>query len=376
MAETLLVSKPLAPPWNDSGKNLVRDLVRHCTDLRHRVLTVRGFSLGLPHVTEEPIYGDSGSFSPSLWQNARVLARLLQPDRQDLYHFFFAPNPRTSGIARIATALKGRKTVQTVMSVPTSFDDVERLLFADRVVVLSRWTHARLVVAGVDGVVHIPPGIDPGEPVPEASHPAIRQAFGFPPDLPVVVFPGDYEFSRAADTLAGAIPEVLADTDAVFVYACRMKRDESRGIEKRIRAQLASHEERGSVKFVGEIPNIGELLAVADLVVLPSASTYAKMDVPLVLLEALAAGTPVVVADVAPLNEVLGTDDRRPETPVGRAVTPDDAGALAAAVGELLADPDRRQRMGRAGRAWVTDRFSAAAMGAAHGALYRELLDG
>ena len=115
MIETLLISKPIAPPWHDSGKNLVRDLVRHCPEVAHRVLTTRGFSLDLDHVTEEPLYGKPGAFAPGLLQNARVLARLLRPDRQQVYHFFFAPNPRTSSVARLALTFKRRATVQTII---------------------------------------------------------------------------------------------------------------------------------------------------------------------------------------------------------------------------------------------------------------------
>lgn len=375
MLETLLISKPIAPPWNDSGKNLVRDLVRHCTSVRHRVLTVRGHSLGLPHVTEEPLYGEPGRFSPSLLQNARVFLRLLRPDRQRVYHFFFAPNPRTSQAGRLALTLKRRATVQTVMSVPRSFEGVERLLFADRVVTLSEHTSRLLREAGVEGVLHVPPGIDPPPPLGDAQRSAARAALDLPADGPVVVFPGDYEFSGAANTLADAVPRVLAHQAATFVYACRPKSPASAEIEALIRFRLDGPPSRGHVRFVGEVPDIRGLLAAADLVVLPAETTYAKMDIPLVLLEALAERTPVVVADVAPLNEVLGCADAQPDEPVGAAVPALDGAALADAICSWLADPDRRRRAGEAGRRWVESRFSASAMADAHADLYRSLAE-
>ena len=54
-----------------------------------------------------------------------------------------------------------------------------------------------------------------------------------------------------------------------------------------------------------------------------------------VMLEAIAAGTPVVSTDVGGVWEVLAARDGRP--PAGWIVPPDDAGALAAAVAEVVA---------------------------------------
>jgi glycosyltransferase involved in cell wall biosynthesis len=59
-------------------------------------------------------------------------------------------------------------------------------------------------------------------------------------------------------------------------------------------------------------------------------------------LEAMAAGVPVVAAATTSLPEVVGD--------AGILVGPGDVPAWAAAIGRLLADPDERARLGRAGR--------------------------
>ncbi len=374
MIETLLVSKPIAPPWNDSGKVLVRDLARHCSTVRHHLLTVPGFKLGVPHVVEEAIYRDSGRFSPPTRQNLRVLARLLRPDRIPIYHFFFAPNPRTSAMARAVVRLKKRRSVQTVMSVPAAFTGLDRLLFADRVVALSEDTRARLEAAGVGRVVHIPPAVDIPEAPPAFDAAEVSRRIGAEPGRPLVVFPGDYEFSRAAETFAGAVRPLLDATDAVAVFACRAKRRDSVEQEQMFRERFAPEIRAGRVCFPGEIAFIRELLAAAAVVTLPAESTYAKMDLPLVLIEAMAEGTPVVVADVAPLREVLGTDGARPDRPAGRAVPPLDSNALAQALIELVRDEPARRLMGDSARTWARSRFGVRDFAAAHAALYRDLV--
>lgn len=102
----LMVSKPIVPPWSDSGKNLVRDIVAHTPGYRFHVLVTRGAPAPFPDAVAEPIYGDAGAYAPSLAENLRVLRRLARPDRVPLYHFFFAPNPRTSTAARWILRLK------------------------------------------------------------------------------------------------------------------------------------------------------------------------------------------------------------------------------------------------------------------------------
>jgi len=68
--------------------------------------------------------------------------------------------------------------------------------------------------------------------------------------------------------------------------------------------------------------------------------------------EAMACGLPVVANAAGALPEVVGSDGR-----AGRLVPPRDPRALAAAIAELLADPDRLAAMGRAARARVQTSF-------------------
>jgi phosphatidylinositol alpha-mannosyltransferase len=82
-------------------------------------------------------------------------------------------------------------------------------------------------------------------------------------------------------------------------------------------------------------------LARADVLVAPS---LGGESFGLVLVEAMAAGVPVVASDIAGYREVLPAS-------AGVLVPPGDAQALAQALDELLGDEERRERMGAAGRA-------------------------
>jgi starch synthase len=79
-------------------------------------------------------------------------------------------------------------------------------------------------------------------------------------------------------------------------------------------------------------------------------------------------GTPVVASRVGGIPELV-TDGE-----TGLLVPPDDPAALAEAVTTLLADPDRRARMGSAARAQALARFESATIAAQTLELYRKAL--
>jgi glycosyltransferase involved in cell wall biosynthesis len=77
---------------------------------------------------------------------------------------------------------------------------------------------------------------------------------------------------------------------------------------------------------------------------------------PLVTLEAMAAGVPVVASTVGGIPEQIWHDRE------GLLVPPGDAAALSEAVVSLLRDPARARRLGEAGRRRVSSEFSYATM--------------
>ncbi len=74
---------------------------------------------------------------------------------------------------------------------------------------------------------------------------------------------------------------------------------------------------------------------------------------PLVVLEAMAAGVPVVATSVG------GTPEAVVDGETGLLVPPRDVDALAGAIDALLSDPERAQRLGAAGRRRARERFDA-----------------
>ena len=126
-------------------------------------------------------------------------------------------------------------------------------------------------------------------------------------------------------------------------------RDEDFALEAELHRRVeADPQLRDSVRFTGHTDDVASHLADARFLL------HCRPDEPfgIVLLEAMAAGLPVVApAGGGPLDIVQ-------DGVTGLLYPPDDAAAAAAKVLELLRDPDAAQRMGEAGRARVAEQFS------------------
>jgi glycosyltransferase involved in cell wall biosynthesis len=133
-----------------------------------------------------------------------------------------------------------------------------------------------------------------------------------------------------------------------------------------LEAQVKASRVADAIEFVGEVDDVRARLERADAFVLSSRSE----GMPISVLEAMAAGLPVVATDVGGVHEVVLDGE------TGRLVPPGDVRALAAALSEMVDDAELRERWGRAGRRRIAERFELRAWRAAHLALYERLLSG
>jgi glycosyltransferase involved in cell wall biosynthesis len=367
----LFVSKPIAPPWHDGSKNLVRDVAAHLTRALPTVMTTPGAPRIGERVTQEAIYTDPGRFSPALLSNARVLRRLTLGDPLDLWHFVFAPNPASSSAAQVAKRVRRAMgwdgpIVQTVASAPRSFASIRRWLFGDVVVVLSEWTRGRLIGSGVRGsqLRVIPPCAAAPDPPDDARVARVRTEF----DLtgPVVLYPGDLEVSRGAETVAEAVPRILkAIPEATVVFACRPKTKGAAAAKDALVRSLAAARVEARTRHVGEIDDMPALLAASSVVAFPVDDLYGKVDIPLVLLEAMSLGVPVIPCKDGPLEALAPL----------RMVSPGDSDALADEVLRLLLSKDAAAEAGAQGRALYHEKFRPSVVAAAYDELYEDVLN-
>ncbi len=375
--EVLMVSKPVEPPWNDSSKNLVRDLSSSLLNqgAYRPVVMIRAGSTPLYHGTSRAVYrsgsknAPGGAFALAIREQASVARALLMERRTDLWHFFFAPNPRSSVVALSLARTRRMPTVHTVCSVPRparTARALRRLVFADLTVVLSQRTFDHLAESGVSEsrLIRIPPAVTLLPSPEEATRRSAAAAFRLDSSAPVVVFPGDLEFGDAATRMIEALPHITTP-GVQLVMACRKKTPRASDVERRLRARTQELSVAQRVSWVGETAAIHSLLGAADVVALPATTTYAKMDYPLVLLEAMSLERAVVVGAHTAAEELAA---------LGGAVrTETSAQAIADTISRLLDDDDRRARQGQRARAIAAEEFSLTTMAERYVAAYNAL---
>jgi glycosyltransferase involved in cell wall biosynthesis len=107
------------------------------------------------------------------------------------------------------------------------------------------------------------------------------------------------------------------------------------------------------------------IVAAFDLVAVPSVwyEAFGRTVV-----EALAMQVPVIASRIGGMAELFEDGVHGHYVPAG------DRDALAAAIAALATDPAARRAMGRAGRAWVQERYAMERVAAEYARLYRELL--
>lgn len=228
----------------------------------------------------------------------------------------------------------------------------------------ARWSHLIVCVSHAErqrGVEHgisaewrvVPNGVDL-EALSEASpeeRARARKRLELPTG-PLAVCVGRLSHQKGQDFLLEAWPSVVDQDESAHLALVGGGPEEER---------LRSRAPEG-VQFAGERDDVGDWLAAADVVVVPSRWEGMSLG----LLEALARGRSVVATDVAGSAEAIG-DDAGAVVPVGDTV------ALAEAIATRLQNPELAAAEGRAARARAEHSYDLTRTTAAIAELYTEL---
>lgn len=256
-------------------------------------------------------------------------------------------------------------------------EELEALVARDRAAYLEmaeRVDRIICVSAGVrDSYAEV--GVDPRKlrvvrngirPTPTAcSREAVRERLGLSLDRPVVLSVGRMIDVKGHLFTLRAIAEVVRRRpDVLFVWVG------GGPLEDELRRRVRDLGLQESVWFAGQREDVPDLICSADLFLLASMVE----GLPLVVLEAMAAGRPVVATRVCGTSEVVqdGVTGRLVES--GRLDGSGDTAALTAAILEPLEDPDLAAAWGSAGRALFESEFTCARMARETAAIYDELI--
>lgn len=189
----------------------------------------------------------------------------------------------------------------------------------------------------------VPNGVRVPTPVPADERVAIRASLGVRESEQLVVGAGRLTHQKNFGDLVEALAALAPGTPewrCIIAGEGELRRD----LERRI----AAFGLQDRVRLAGLVGDMPRLLAAADVFCLPS--LYEGL--PLALLEAMAAGLPVVAYAIEGVTDVVR--DRAQ----GKLAAPGDTSGLAAAISSLMRDAAERSRLGAAARGAVAARHS------------------
>ncbi|MGH2717845.1 MAG: glycosyltransferase family 4 protein [Actinomycetota bacterium] len=225
----------------------------------------------------------------------------------------------------------------------------------------------RAAGAPIDVAV-VPPGVDTERflPLEPGARREARRSFGLPEAGPLVVNVGRLVPRKGADVLIGAAARLRRAFPELTVAIAGGGRDRERleGLARRRRAPI---------RFLGKVPDerLPALYGCADVFAAPNRSRWGGLEQEgfgIVFLEAAACAVP----------QVAGRSGGAPEAVVSGETgllvhDPDDERQVAAAIGQLLDDPEARARMGEAGRCRAVAEFAYDVLAARLAAYLAEL---
>ena len=223
---------------------------------------------------------------------------------------------------------------------------------ADAVVAVSEAVRAVLVgrtklPGEIVHVIHNPVRFSPRATVPTREERVrARESFGFDPAGHWVGFFGGLDPAKGVQHVLSAVAEANQRVGRTQLLIC------GRQGNGRFEELTTAFPEAGQPIYLGEIDRVREALTACDVVVMATWSTLSEA-LPLIVMEAMACGTPVLAYATGGIPELIGSDGQ-----AGRLARPDDAHDLARLLVEVLADAAGAEHLAHTGLERMRQRFA------------------
>ncbi|MGD8313085.1 MAG: glycosyltransferase family 4 protein [Gammaproteobacteria bacterium] len=291
-----------------------------------------------------------------LWR----LGRLIRAERPDIVHLHSRRGADLLG--GVVTRLAGVKTVlsRRVDNPESPFVARWKYRLYDRVITISEGIRQVLLAEGVDPerLVCVRSAVDTGADCHHCEQDWFRRSLGLAGDETVLAVIAQLIPRKGHRYLLQVLPGLIAEFPELRVFFFGQG-----PLEDKLRRQIRETGLGAKVTLAGFRTDLPRFLPCLDLVVHPAVMEGLGIS----LLQAAAAGVPIVAANAGGMPEVVRDGGN------GLLVPPGDSPALAAAIRRLLSDRALMRRMGEVGRALVASEFSIDRMVEGNLQVYREL---
>jgi len=269
-----------------------------------------------------------------------IVHNFLRVKKPLLVHFYHSPDVLTDDIflmrnIAFKAGLHGRLLKSHVLTVNSSM----YRFFTEKLCVNPEHVH------------FAPFPIDTNVFKPTNEKEKLREKHGLPLDRLVVAYVGSLQPARGVGDLVTAFRSISDKFPEALLLICHPQREEERKFENQIREQIRTSKLDKKVIITGLSSRINDVYNLADVIVLPLTRAY-WVDPPIVLLEAMSSGTPVITTPVGAINEVAHDRENallaKPDNPLN----------LAQTVIELLQNPSEARKIARNAREIIVQKYS------------------
>jgi glycosyltransferase involved in cell wall biosynthesis len=191
-----------------------------------------------------------------------------------------------------------------------------------------------------------------------------RHSLGYSSDNSVVLFVGNLKRNKGIDVLIQAFIELANTFPAMrLVVTTELNHEDLLERKNRLQNMVARHGFGDRVVWLELVDDMPNLIRDVDVVVVPFLDLNGISDYPLIVLEAMAVGTPVIATDVGGTSEVLSED-------AGILIPPGNVDALSGGLVNIMSNR-RNNRTGNKSSSSL-DCFSTYAVGRRYQSLFLE----
>ena len=248
------------------------------------------------------------------------------------------------------------------------------------VIAINETVRSSLVTAGLkeSKLRIVPLGIELGKYHPEATGAEIRKQYGITPQQPVILYIGNMSEIKGIHILIDALTTVAAQVPDIRLFmVINMPLDryysETPGaldvdmkLLPRIKQIIRERKLEQNVIPIGITDQLPQIISACDMNVVPFLNTVGVADIPLSMVEAMAAGKPALATNVGSIPNLVNSAN-------GILLEPGHADTLSQAILQLCRDTDRQKKMGHNAAQAVRELFSVDSCAAKIETVYEEV---
>jgi len=305
MTKIIYITRPMGKPWDEASKNLAYNIYKKININSIILLGRTDNNAGFEKVYKGTDFGI---------KNKLNLIKFLIKNRNKnyLFHSFFSPTLLNSYLLRFA--IPNERLIQTVPTIynnKISKNKAKKVYGGDIVVCFSKYTSKYLMNFGINNKI-IRPGIDTDYFSPQEPDKDLRVRLGINENTKTILYAGEYGRMGSFDWIFYMVNKLKMNHRFKIIISGRELVKKHKKKMKRIVYEIKKRnlENYFIITKEDEIKNMKKLYSLVDFSIFPFVNMIGKFDFPLVILESMAMGKPVLVSDNKLMHELFNENKK------------------------------------------------------------------